>query len=148
MIVSYGLHHGRLLGKHPQTAYTGLQKSLQQEWDFVQRITLDIGSVFRPMEDVLHNAFLVDLFKGDTSQILRIAVTGLPVNKVRIDLSDPTHIAGSNWTASCVITRNLATVLHRTAEFRSGGHDFLMGESKYERPGPLFPRRTPSGWDG
>ena len=26
--------------KHPQSAYTGLQKSLQQEWAFVQRVTL------------------------------------------------------------------------------------------------------------
>ena len=27
----------------PKTAYAGLQKSLQQEWDFMQRVTPYIG---------------------------------------------------------------------------------------------------------
>ena len=29
--------------KHPQSAYAVLQKSLQQEWDFVQRVTPGVG---------------------------------------------------------------------------------------------------------
>ena len=35
--------------KHPQSAYTGLQKSLAQEWAFMHRITPDIGDAFRPV---------------------------------------------------------------------------------------------------
>jgi hypothetical protein len=30
----------------PQTAYSGLQKSLQQEWQFVQRVTKGVGPAF------------------------------------------------------------------------------------------------------
>ena len=33
--------------QHPKTAYTGLQKSLQQEWDFLQHATPDIGMEFQ-----------------------------------------------------------------------------------------------------
>ena len=55
--------------RHPQTAYAGLQKSLQQEWYFVQRVTLDISMEFQAVEDVLHDIFLPDLFQGATSQI-------------------------------------------------------------------------------
>ena len=29
--------------KHPQSAYAGLQKSLQQEWAFVQQVTPGVG---------------------------------------------------------------------------------------------------------
>ena len=35
--------------KHPQTAYAGLQKSLQQEWVFVQRDTPGIRDAFGPV---------------------------------------------------------------------------------------------------
>ena len=35
----------------PKTSYGGLEKSLQKEWDFVQRITTDIGKGFQTVED-------------------------------------------------------------------------------------------------
>ena len=38
---------------HLQTAYVGLQKSLQQEWAFVQHITPGIGMEFQAVEDEL-----------------------------------------------------------------------------------------------
>ena len=41
MATLYGVAH-----RHLQTAYVGLHKSLQQEWDFVQRVTLGIGMDF------------------------------------------------------------------------------------------------------
>ena len=39
--------------KLPQSAYAGLQKSLQQEWDFVQRVTPGVGAAFGPVEEAL-----------------------------------------------------------------------------------------------
>ena len=33
---------------HPQYAYEGLQRSLQQQWEFVQRVTPGIGDAFGP----------------------------------------------------------------------------------------------------
>ena len=55
--------------RHPQTAYAGLQKSLQQEWAFVQSITLGIGMAFQEVEDELQDTFLLALFQGATSHI-------------------------------------------------------------------------------
>ena len=43
----------RVARRNLKTAYVGLQKSLQQEWDFVKRITPDIGMAFQVVEDVL-----------------------------------------------------------------------------------------------
>ena len=37
--------------RHPQASYAGLQKSLQQEWSFVQRVTPRIVEVFELVED-------------------------------------------------------------------------------------------------
>ena len=48
--------------KHPQSAYSGLQKSLKQEWAFVQRVTPNIGDDFCPVEEALRETFIPDLF--------------------------------------------------------------------------------------
>ena len=119
-------------GNHPHTAYMDLQKSLHQEWDFVQHVTLEIEMAFQPIEDALRNAFLPDLFKGSTSQIPRRAVTGMPCKKAGIPLPDPTQTARDNWTVSCVITGHLISALRRTAEFWSGDHSLLMGDGRDE----------------
>ena len=50
--------------KHPQSAYTGLQKTLQQERAFLQQITPDIGDAFGPVEKALWETFLLALFEG------------------------------------------------------------------------------------
>ena len=53
--------------RHPQTAYMGLKKSLQQDWDFMQCVTLDIDMAFQVVEDTLWYIFLQSLFQGATS---------------------------------------------------------------------------------
>ena len=44
-----GQKFGRVARKHPQSAYAGLQKSLQQEWAFMQQVTPGIGDEFAPL---------------------------------------------------------------------------------------------------
>ena len=63
--------------RHPQTAYAGLQKSLYQEWAFMQRVTPYIGMAVQMVEDVLWDIFIPSLFQGATSQISGRAITGL-----------------------------------------------------------------------
>ena len=43
----------RVAQKHLQSAYAGLQKSLQQEWEFVQRVTPRVSYSFGPVETAL-----------------------------------------------------------------------------------------------
>ena len=50
--------------KHLQSAYAGMQKSLQQEWAFMQQVTHDIGDAFSPVEKVLQENFVLSLFEG------------------------------------------------------------------------------------
>ena len=55
--------------QHPWTAYVELYNSLQQEWDFVKRITPYIGIAFHVVEDALWDIFFPELFQGATEQI-------------------------------------------------------------------------------
>ena len=115
---------------HPQNAYVGLQNSFQQEWAFVQRITLDIGMDFQVVEDALQDIFPLALFQGATEQIPGRAIISLPVKHAGIALPDQTRTVGENWTASCMITGHLVAALWGTAKFRSGDHALLVGEGR------------------
>ena len=65
--------------KHPRSAYARLKKSLQQEWEFVQRVTLGIGDAFSPLEKALWETFLPALFEGLGDGAPGIGVTRLSV---------------------------------------------------------------------
>ena len=53
----------RVARKHPQSAYAGLQQSLQQELAFVQQVTPGIGDAFGPVEEEIAMAFLPEPFE-------------------------------------------------------------------------------------
>ena len=81
----------RVAVNHPKTAYTGLHKSLHQEWSFVQHVTPDIGMLLQTIEDALRNVLLPSLFKWSKSHIPRREFIGLPINNSWIYLPYPTQ---------------------------------------------------------
>ena len=52
-----------LARKHPQSSYDGLQKLIQQEWSFMQRVIPDIRDTFGPVVEALRETFLPALFQ-------------------------------------------------------------------------------------
>ena len=72
--------------KNLQSYYAGLQKSLQQEWAFVQRITPGIWGAFRPVEKAIRDSFMLKLFQVSGEGILGQGVTCLPVKQAGMDL--------------------------------------------------------------
>ena len=117
---------------HPQTAYESLQKYLQQEWAFMQRVTLGIGMAFQPVEENLQDTFIPALFQRVTSQIPGRAITGLQVKHYGISLPNLNHTASDNCMVSCVITGHLVSALHGTADFGPGDHALFVGEGGEE----------------
>ena len=87
----------RVVRQHLQAYYTGLKKSLQQEWDFVQHTSQRLGEYFYPVEKSLE-VFLSDLFRWAEARILGQMINGLLVKHSGIALADPTQTAQSNWT--------------------------------------------------
>jgi hypothetical protein len=100
--------------RFPQSAYAGLQKSLQQEWQFLQRVTDGLGKEFRGIEEALSTKFLPALFGvAETNKTLRQLVC-LPVQKSGLAIPDPTATADENWTTSTVVCGHLITALRGT----------------------------------
>ena len=75
--------------KQPQSAYAGVQKSLQQEWAFMQRLTLGVGDDFDPVEVGLKEIFVPALFQSLREGVPEQGITPLPVKQVGMALSDP-----------------------------------------------------------
>ena len=69
----------RVSRKQPQYSYAGLQKSLQKEWAFVQRVTPGIGDAFGLVEKALRETFVPALFEGLVNGIPERGVTRLLV---------------------------------------------------------------------
>ena len=101
--------------KNPQYAYVGLQKSLQKEWSFVQRVTLGVGYAFSPVEEALREIFVTALYEGLGEGVSKREITRLSVKQVVLSLSDPTQTAPENWTAdhSACLQEGLTSVRRR-----------------------------------
>ena len=112
--------------KHPQSAYTGLQKFLQQEWDFVQRVTPGVGDSFGPVEEELKETFVPELFKGLWKGVPEREVTCQPVKQAGLALPEPSQKAPENWAASCVITGHLEAALRGQVEYRTADHSACL----------------------
>jgi hypothetical protein len=97
--------------RYPQAAYAGLQKSLQQEWQFLQRVTEGLGDEFRDIEKALQKDFLPALFGDDLADDTPGRLASLPVKKAGLAIQDPTTSAESNWTASTVICGHLIAAI-------------------------------------
>ena len=108
--------------KYPQSAYTRLQKSLQQEWAFIQRVTPVVGDSLGPVEEALKDTYMPALFEGLREGVTEQGVTCLPVKQAGLALPDPSHTAPENWMASCVITRHLVAALRGQFEFQTAYH--------------------------
>jgi hypothetical protein len=96
--------------KYPQTAYSGLQKSLQQEWQFVQRVATGIGTEFKEVERALAKTFLLALFGDsydDDTDPRRHQFACLPVKWVELAIPDQTSSAELNHDASELLTSHV-----------------------------------------
>jgi hypothetical protein len=60
--------------KKPQSAYSGLQKSLQQEWQFVQRVRKDIGDEFTEIEEAISLLFLPSKLGDDYMMMMTLTI--------------------------------------------------------------------------
>jgi hypothetical protein len=88
----------------PHSAYSGLQKSLQQEWQFVKRVKEDVGREFASIEEALSLTFLPALF-GDKydEDNPHWKLYCLPVKHAGLTIPDPTAPAQLNYDAIILI---------------------------------------------
>jgi len=85
----------------PQMAYTGLTKSLQLEWQYIQRVIPAIGTTLAPIEEALANTFLPALLDKPPASTTRLRmISTLLVQYAGLGIPNPTATAAQNYAAS------------------------------------------------
>ena len=113
----------RIARHFPQTAYAGLSKSLQAEWQYLQRVTPDCGSAFSPVEDAIRTAFLPALLGSDepVADALRTRIT-LPVKCSGLGLPNPVDSASHHHSTSRESTSTLSKSICQNADLHVGAY--------------------------
>ena len=95
--------------KHPQSAYAGLTKSFQMEWQYAQRVLPGIGHLFASVEKALAEDFLPALLGASVEEVAKMrALLALPVKFAGLGVPDPTKTADGCYMASRGCTKVLA----------------------------------------
>ena len=102
----------RVARRFPQTAFAGLSKSLQAEWQYALRVLPEVQRAFGPVEDALANDFLPALFDVDPAEIReRRDLLALPVKAGGIGVPDPTSTGTLSHATSLAVTDHLTDAL-------------------------------------
>ena len=77
--------------RYPQTAHAGLARSLQAEWQYLQRVTPDIAPAFAPLEEAIATVFLPALLDASVAEVALLRpLLALPVRLGGLGIPDPT----------------------------------------------------------
>ena len=112
-----------------------MQRSLQQEWLFIQRVTDSedsINNIYQPIEQALVDEFIPNLFLMEQENMLPELrnITKLPVKDCGLALPDPTQTASTNNKTSKDSTAHLTQALLGNTEWDIDTHKERMAEAK------------------
>jgi hypothetical protein len=97
----------------------GLQKSLQQEWQFIQPVVNDS-----------RESFLLSLVFDDDDHRQKLAT--LPVKFAGLAIPDPMTSSNPNYKASTLMCSHLVATLHGICKFRTLDHKEIIREVNAE----------------
>lgn len=104
-------NRARVARQFPQTAYAGMVKSLQREWQYLQQVTPGAAESFEPVKEALHNSFLPSLLEVEGIEKLR-GLLGLSVHQAGMGLLlNPRATAEDSLNASQECTATLTESL-------------------------------------
>jgi len=98
--------------RFPQTAHAGLSKSLQHEWQYLQRVVPNVGPALAPIEAALAETFLPALLAATDEDAKRLReLTTLPVCHAGMGIPNPETSASICYGASRQLTDPLTQSL-------------------------------------
>ena len=117
--------------RFPQTAYAGLAKSLQSEWQYVQRVTPDVDDLFAPVEEAIATHFLPALFDTKVEEIAPLrALLSLPVRCGGLGIPNPTTTGEDCYASSTGGTQLLKDSLIAGTPLCASTHQSVASQAR------------------
>jgi hypothetical protein len=113
----------------PQNAYAALTKSLQCEWNYLQRVVPDCGPHFESLAETLSNKFIKELVSTEVSEDER-NLYALPVRQGGLGIPDPTKEAEAAHKTSKAATAHLTEAVKGCVVFDVGKHTSHMKDAR------------------
>ena len=111
----------------PQSTYAGMQRTLQQEWTFVQRVVPNIDAFFKPLESSIQSKLFSELFGETVDDPLRLWLS-LQIKKGGASIPDPEAVSKTNFYASSHECDHLVEAVGKVGEFNVVTHGNQMSE--------------------
>ena len=115
----------------PQSSFAGMQRSLQHEWSYIQRVKPGIGKEFDSLQASIKTKFMVEIF-GEIILLHLRSLSGLLMKKGGLAIPDPSATAESNYLASTCECSYLISLLKGTVIFDHGTHKITMKEVRID----------------
>ena len=107
---------------YPQSSFSGLSHSLQQEWTHLCRVVENASSHFTVIEDKIVNLFIPNLFGVDRLPISR-DILQLPVRYAGLGISNPSSPLYDPYTLSVNTTEYLSQSILNDTESIFAEHE-------------------------
>ena len=115
----------------PQSAYTVASKSLQAEWNFLQRVTNTKPETFQPLTANLRKEFFPAIIGGPVTDV-ECQVFHLPVREGGLGLPDPAMEAAHNYRASLSGCEAMIKAMTSKEELDIDQHTEMLRKSRLE----------------
>ena len=116
---------GKVARRFPQTAYAGMTRSLQCEWQYLQRVLPNVSDVFKPVEQALRSHFVPALLGLATVPDGLRERLKQPVRNGGLGIPNPCETSDALFEASEKMTESLtASLLDNKSAFSVG--DYIM----------------------
>ena len=117
---------------YPQAAYTAMTRSVQCEWQYVQRTVMGCGPWFEPVEQALSVRFLPALLRLERVSPEMRQLFALPVKFGGLGLPDPTRTADDAYATSCAATAHLREAIKGLLPLRLPDHQAAISRARAE----------------
>ena len=116
--------------KEPQAVLVGLTRSLQCEWNFVQRVVKDTSQLFAPLEKMLEENFLPSLLGTSSVTHSDCVLYSLPVKRGWLGVRNPIEGAELAFSTSRESTDCLVSSILLHGDFDQTLHKTKMREAR------------------